>query len=368
MWWFEPRAFWVVSRLEDVQRMSKQPELWSSSAGITMPQGPGRVEPGVGADPAPSIIQMDPPSHNRHRSLVSRAFTPRRVSDMEARMREIAIESIENAPCGTPIDFVEHIAVSLPMRVIAEMLGVPNEDLDDFRRWSDAVVVQAGADADRTVGSQAVGEVFLYFSKMLEQRRSQPGDDLITALLQAELEGRSLEESEILIFCMTLLVAGNETTRSLVAQGTRLLLENGDQLARLRSGEVALPDAVEEMLRLTTPIRYFFRGAVRDIELHGRTIKAGDPVMMLYAAANRDEMVWGETADDLDLGRPLEPHVSLGFGQHFCLGASLARLEARILFEELLARRSHWELAGDIELVDSSFVNGIEHMPVVLRA
>jgi len=366
LWWFEPRAFWVVSRLEDVQRMSKQPELWSSRAGITMPIGRGQRDPGVQANPSPSIIQMDPPEHNRHRSLVSRAFTPRRVADMEARMREIAIESIQGAATDEPIDFVESIALPLPMRVIAEMLGVPDDDLDDFRRWSDAVVVQAGADADRDAGSAAITDVFLYFAEMLAKRRAEPGDDLITALLQADLDGRSLEESEILIFCMTLLVAGNETTRTLVSQGTRLLLDHPEQLARLRSGAVPLPNAIEEMLRLTTPIRYFFRGATRDTELHGQEIRAGDAVMMLYPAANRDETMWGETADDFDIGRPVEPHVSLGFGQHFCLGASLARLEARILFEELLARRSRWEKAGEVELVDSSFVNGIDHMPVTL--
>src|SRR5581483_4815849 len=181
------------------------------------------------------------------------------------------------------------------------------------------------------------------------------------------VEGRALDDGEILIFCMTLLVAGNETTRTLVAQGARLLLDKPDQLALLRSGAVAIPDAVEELLRLTTPIRYFFRRATRDVDMHGTTIRAGDPVMMLYTAANRDEAVWGEDADRLDLARPVQPHVALGFGQHFCLGASLARLEARVLFEELLARRPRWEAAGEIEFVNSSFVNGIERMPVVLR-
>src|SRR5262249_43977282 len=148
---------------------------------------------------------------------------------------------------------------------------------------------------------------------------------------------------------------GNETTRTLVAQGTRLLLEQPDQLDLLRSGAVSLADAVEELLRMTTPIRYFFRRATRDTEVHGRTIRAGDAVMMLYTAANRDETVWGEDADRLDLSRPVQPHVALGFGQHFCLGANLARLEARVLFEELLARRPLWESAGEVEFVHSSF-------------
>jgi cytochrome P450 len=366
VWRFEPRGFWVVSRLHDVQSMSQRPELWSSAAGVTMPFGGDRPDRNADASRAASIIQMDPPEHNRHRSLVSRAFTPRRVAGMEARMREIAVQSIEDTPTGTPIDFVENIAMPLPMRVIAEMLGVPEDDMDDFRRWSDAVVVQAGADSDRESGMEAIAEIFGYFAETLAKRRATPGDDLITALLHAELDGRRLEESEILIFCMTLLVAGNETTRTMVSQGTRLLLEHPEQLALLRSGAVSLPDAIEELLRVVHPIRYFFRGATRDIEMHGVTIRAADPVMMLYAAANRDETVWGEDADHLDITRAVQPHVSLGFGQHFCLGASLARLEARVLFEELLARRSRWESAGEVEFVDSSFINGIGRMPVVL--
>ncbi len=366
VWWFAPRGFWVVSRRDDVQAMSKQPELWSSAGGITMPSYEGHEGDRIGTQ-APSIIMMDPPDHSRHRTLVSRAFTPRRVLDLEGRMREIAAESIESTPIGEPVDFVEHVAVPLPMRVIAEMLGVPDSDLDAFRRWSDAVVVQAGADANRDEGMEAIAQVFGYFAQMLAERRTDPGDDLITALLQAEVEGRALDEGEILIFCMTLLVAGNETTRTLVSQATRMLLERPDQLALLRTGTASLPDAIEELLRLTHPIRYFFRRATRDIEKHGKTIRAGDAVMMLYAAANRDETVWGDDADVLNVTRPVEPHVSLGFGQHFCLGASLARLEARILFEELLARRPSWEAAGPIEYNESSFVNGIERMPVILR-
>lgn len=368
VWWFEPRRFWVISRIHDVQTIARDPDVWSSSSAGAMPplaDAPPEIEIGISPE-ARSIIQMDPPMHNRHRSPVSRAFTPRRVSDMEARMRELAIESIETTPTGQTVDFVEHIALPLPMRVIAEMLAVPEADLDRFRRWSDAVVVLAGGDADRAAGQEAVVEVFAYFARMLEVRRAQPGNDLMSALLQAELEGRSLSDLEILVFCITLLIAGNETTRTLVAQGTRLLLQRPDQLALLRSGAVSVPDAIEELLRLSSPIRYFFRTCVRETELHGQCIRAGEPVMLLYTAANRDEAVWGATAEELDLARPIEPHVALGFGQHFCLGASLARLEARVLFEELLARRSRWEMAGEAEPVDSSFVNGIHRMPVVL--
>ncbi|MBM4267924.1 MAG: cytochrome P450 [Deltaproteobacteria bacterium] len=365
LWWFEPRRFWVLSRRDDLQRVSKQPEQFSSARGITMPLAPeqqAKMPPAT----APSIILMDPPRHNRHRQIVSKAFTPRRVNDLERRMREIVDECIESTPVGETVDFVEHLAVPLPMRIIAEMLGVADGDLADFRRWSDALIVQAGPEAESTAAAVSVAELFGYFAGRV-QHHSGEGSDLLAALIQAEVEGERLTQDEILMFCMTLLVAGNETTRTLVAQGTRLLLEQPDQLESLRRGDVALPDAIEEMLRIATPIRFFFRYATEDIELHGQTIREGDPVMLLYPSANRDETVWGEDADDFDVTRRVEPNVSFGFGQHFCLGASLARLEARVLFEELLRRRSRWELAGEVERVRSSFVNGIHHMPVVLR-
>ena len=364
VWWFEPRRFWVLSRRDDVQRTSKQPEQFSSARGITKPLPPDE-QARMPTVAAPSIILMDPPNHNRHRQIVSKAFTSRRVNDLERRMREIVDECIESTPVGEPADFVEHLAVPLPMRIIAEMLGVGDGDLADFRRWSDAMIVQAGPEADSTAAMAAVAELFGYFADRI-QHRSGEGTDLLAALIQAEVDGERLTQDEILVFCMTLLVAGNETTRTLVAQGTRLLLEHPDQLDRLRRGDVALPDAIEEMLRVSTPIRFFFRYATEDIELHGEKIRTGDPVMLLYTAANRDETVWGERANDFDITRRVEPNVAFGFGQHFCLGANLARLEARVLFEELLRRRSGWKLAGEIERVHSSFVNGIHHMPVVL--
>jgi cytochrome P450 len=365
VWWFEPRGFWVISRREDVQQISKQPEIFSSAQGITMPL-PAEQQAALPTAVAPSIILMDPPSHNRHRQIVSKAFTPRRVQDLQDRMRAIVLESIEATPLGEPADFVEHMAVPLPMRIIAEMLGVADGDLANFRRWSDALIVQGGAEADGASATVTVAELFGYFAERIQSHDGE-GTDLLAALIQAEVEGERLTQDEILIFCMTLLVAGNETTRTLVAQGTRLLLEHPAQLALLRSGRVQLADAIEEMLRISTPIRFFFRRANRDVDLHGERIRAGDPLMLLYPAANRDESVWGDTADDFDISRPVQPHVSLGFGQHFCLGANLARLEARILFEELLRRRSRWTLAGEIDRVHSTFVNGIERMPVVLE-
>jgi cytochrome P450 len=364
--WFEPRGFWTLTRHADVQWASRAPELFCSSQHLAMPRAGQRDASHVEGIP-PSIIQMDPPDHNRHRRLVSQAFTPRVVARLEERMRAIAVESVSAVPTGEPVDFVEAVAVPLPLRVIAEMLGVPDSDLDQFRRWSDAIVVQAGAEQDLETAGAMMAELFGYFQQRLEERRRTPREDLLSALAAAEVEGQRLDDLEILIFCMTLLVAGNETTRTLIAQGTRLLLEQPDQLALVRDGIVPLPDAIEEMLRVVPPIRSFFRTATRAIERHGRHIVEGDPVMLLYPAANRDETVWGPDADRFDVRRPPQPHLAFGFGQHFCLGANLARQEARVLFEELFARRPHFEPAGPIEYTRSTFVSGIDRMPVQFR-
>ena len=364
--WFEPRGFWTLTRHADVQWASRSPELFCSSRHLAMPR-PGQRDASHVEGIPPSIIQMDPPGHNRHRRLVSQAFTPRVVARLEERMRAIAVESVAALPLGEPVDFVEAVALPLPLRVIAEMLGVPDSDLADFRRWSDALVVQAGAEQDLDEAGAMVGEVFGYFHTRLEERRRDPREDLLSALAAAEVEGERLDDLEILIFCMTLLVAGNETTRTLVSQGTRLLLEHPEQLAAVRDGVVPLADAIEELLRVVTPIRSFFRTATQDVERHGRRIAEGDPVMLLYTAANRDETVWGADADRLDVRRPPQPHLAFGFGQHFCLGANLARQEARVLFAELFARRPRVELAGPVEFTRSTFVAGIDRMPVVFR-
>jgi len=363
VYWFAPRGFWVVSRHADVSMISKAPERFTSSVHMAMPKAGQRTTSQMPGIP-PSIIQMDPPDHNRHRRLVSQAFSPRMIRLLEERMRQIAIESIEAIPRGAVVDYVEAVALPLPMRLIAEMMGVPDSDLTQFRAWSDAIILQAGAEQDLDTAGAMMAELFMYFQAKLEEHRKQPREDILSGLLAAEVEGHRLEELEILIFCMTLMVAGNETTRTLIAQATRGMLEAPEQLALLRDGAVALPDAIEEMLRWTTPIRSFFRTATEDVELHGTTIAKDDPVMLLYTAANRDERVFGDDTQRLDLTRPVPPHVAFGFGQHFCLGANLARAEARILFEELLARRPHFELAGEVEPVRSTFVNGIERMPV----
>jgi cytochrome P450 len=310
---------------------------------------------------------MDPPQHNRYRKLVSRAFTPGMVAGLEGRIRAIARESLDAIRTGETHDLVETVAVPLPMLVIADMLGVAAEDRETFKRWSDATI--AAADTGQTPEAmEQVGELFAYFYGKLGERRERPQQDLLSALAAAEIDGDRLADEELLLFCMTLLVAGNETTRNLIAGGAKALMEFPDQRRALVGHPDRLPGAVEEMLRWVTPIRSFARTATRDTEIRGQRIAAGDYVLLLYASGNRDEEVFGPTADVFDIGRPADvQHAAFGFGEHFCLGASLARLEARVLFEELLDRFPDFSLAGEIVPLRSTLMNGLVHMPVTFR-
>jgi cytochrome P450 len=357
----ERARLWAISKHADILQVARNPQTFCSARGILIHDGLRGETP---MEVPPSIIYMDPPQHNRYRKLVSRAFTPGMVAGLEGRIRAIARESLDAIRSGETHDFVEAVAVPLPMLVIAEMLGVAAEDRETFKRWSDAII--AAADTGTSPESmQHVGELFAYFHAKLGERRGRPHDDLLSALAAAEVDGERLADEELLMFCMTLLVAGNETTRNLISGGARALMEFPDQRRALVENPDRLPGAVEEMLRWVTPIRSFARTATRDTEIRGQRIAAGEYVLLLYTSGNRDEEVFGPTADVFDVARPAESmHVVFGFGEHFCLGASLARLEARVLFEELLARFPDFSLAGEIVPLRSTLMNGLVRMPV----
>jgi cytochrome P450 len=359
----ESSGLWALAKHGDILRVSRDPETFCSSRGVVV-NDPLRL---VGALPTPpSILHLDPPAHNQMRRIVSRAFTPRRIAMLEPRIRELARETLDAVPAGEPFDFVEHVAMPLPLLVIAEMLGVPTSDRATFRRWSDDII--AGADAMAPAMLGAVGELFAYFHAMLAERRTGPGDDLLSLLAAGEVEGDRLADDEILMFCMTLLVAGNETTRNLIAGGMRALIEHPEEKRKLDADPSLLPAAIEEMLRWVSPIRCFARTPTRDVEIRGRRIPAGDYVVLLYAAGNRDEEVFGPTAGAFRVDRPTEPmHLAFGYGEHLCLGASLARLEARVMFGDLLSRWPGLALAGPVEAVRSTVVNGLARMPVRVR-
>jgi cytochrome P450 len=366
--WYEPGRFWCVTRHSDVLEISRAPRTFSSAHGTQLFQ----IRDGAAGlrselQMAKSIIQMDPPEHNRHRKLAIEAFTPRMVARLEPRVREIARESLAAIRPGEVFDFVERVAIPLPMLVIAELLGVPSSDHRDFRRWSDAMI-EAGGSGPTPETAAVLAELFAYITARAAECRRAPREDVLTRLALVQVDGQGLNDFELAIFCMTLLVAGNETTRNLISGGMRTLIEHPDQWTKLHEDPAAIPNAVEEMLRFVTPVRNFCRRVQHDTELRDKKLREGEWVVLCYASANRDETVFGADSERFDVTRAdARRHVSFGFGEHLCLGASLARLEARVMFEELAARGARWSLAGEPRPLPSTLMNGLLEMPVVFR-
>ncbi len=349
----------TVARYEEVRAISRNPTDFCSSRGVLV-NDPLRFAP---ADMSGSVLHMDPPDHAAYRKLVNREFTPRGVSGLEARIRELAVEVLDAVALDEAVDFVEAVAAPFPVQVIAELLGVGDADRDDFRRWSDAMI-EAPDTKDPAVFALA-GELWRFLDEELRARAAVPRDDLMSTLMHAEVQGHRLSHAEARMFCLSLLVAGNETTRHLISGAALALAEHPDQRRALAQDASAIPVAVEESLRWVTPIQAFGRTATRDTELLGVPIPVDAFVIMLYASANRDEATFGPTAHRFDVTRPTDPpHLAFGFGEHLCLGAALARLEARILLEELLARWETWAVEGEPTWTASTLVRGMSELPM----
>lgn len=366
--WYEPGPFWCATRHHEIAEISRRPKTYSSAFGTQLFEVPRRVAGApLAAEAAPSIIRMDPPEHNRHRKLAIGAFTPQMVTQLEPRVRAIARESARAIRPGEAFDFVQQVAIPLPMFVIAEMLGVPRSDHETFRRWSDAMI-EAGGSGPSPESMETIVELFAYMNEKAAECRRAPRDDVLTKLALAEIDGERLSDAELAIFSMTLLVAGNETTRNLIAAGMHVLLQNRAQWEKLHADPSLLPNAVEEMLRFVTPIQHFVRRVQHDTELAGKALRQGQYVALFYGSANRDESVFGRDSDQFDITREsARRHLAFGFGEHLCLGASLARLEARVMFEELLARGPGWSLAAPSQKLPSILVNGVAEMPTIFE-
>ena len=356
---------WAVARYADVREVSRDPERFCSSRGVLMndPLRQGAELPG-------SILHMDPPRHAAWRKVGSRWFTPRSVAMLEAQVRAVTSSALDGLAAGDQIDLVGSVSAPIPVLVIAELLGVGDADRADLRRWSDACI--EGSDEDDTAAAEAdmaaVGELLGFLNDHVASRRATPRDDLLSALAEAEVEGRPLDDAEVVMYCMSLLVAGNETSRHLISGSVAALSEHPDQRSVLvGADEGALAVAVEECLRWVTPIQAFAWTATVDTELGGRHIGAGDWLVLLYASANRDEDVFGPDADRFLVERPPNPaHLAFGFGEHLCLGASLARLEARVFLDEFLRRFPAAEVSGEPTWTRSTLVRGHSTLPVVL--
>jgi len=356
--WHATPGFWAVTRHEDVVAVSRDPATFCSSRGILLSDLERPIMP------RQSIIYIDPPEHAKYRKLVQPVFSPGRLRALEQRIAALVHELIDGIEAGQVIDFVDAFAAPLPLLVIADMLGVPGADRGRFKRWSDAII-EAGTQPSNDNMAQSV-ELLEYFGSVIAERRQRPGDDLISLLVRSEIDGERLEEFDLLMFCMTLLVAGNETTRNLLAHGALALATYPDERALLRRDATLMPRAVEEMLRWGSPVGSFMRTATAGTQLRGTEIHEGDRLLLLYASANRDEAMFGADAEEFRVARDAAGHVAFGFGEHFCLGAQLARMEARSAFAQLLERFAGWELAGAVVRLPSLFMRGIVHLPLVL--
>ena len=351
VYWNEEQGFWALSRFADVRAAANDPQTFSSE-GHSMAVGL-----------LPHIQMMDPPRHDRLRSLVSVAFTPRRVSEMEPRVREIARELIDGfaaqGRCDLLLDFARH----LPSRVIGELIGVPPERRETFLHWTEAMVeATSGASQAETIRAPAEN-IYAEFAKILEERRAERRDDLMSALLDAEIDGERLSQEELLGFCFVLIVAGNDTTTNLIANGAVLLAREPEQRRRLSADPSLIPGAVEEMLRCESPAQALPRRLTRDVELHGQTLPAGSEVKLVWGAANRDEREF-ENPERFDVSRDIKRQLAFGQGVHFCLGSNLARLEARVAFEELLGRIPAYELSSEPRWLTSIWARAQAAVPV----
>jgi len=359
-------GFWCITRADDLAHVSHDWQHHSSEWGITLHE----LEEESLEQQRMMMIIMDPPKHTKLRLLVNKGFTPRMIGRLHDSVREIARDIVDNVASRGECDFVVDVAAELPLRVIAEMMGVPQNERHKVFDWSNRLI--GSEDPEYAVSPEdameAAMEMFVYANELAAKKRENPGDDIISVLLNAEVEGERLTDIEFDLFFQLLAVAGNETTRNLISHGMLALLENPDQMARLLADPTLLPSAVDEMLRYASPVMYMRRTARSDTEVRGQTIKAGDKVALWYIAANHDPEVFPDP-HRFDVTRDPTDHEAFGGGgPHFCLGTHLAKLEITVMFEELLAAIPDMELAGDVQRLRSNFINGIKHMPVKFAA
>ena len=390
VYWSERDALWAISKYDDVRMISKTPELFANgyhiyvtAAGVqddgqendnssTMPRRAElrRID-ALGPLNTDNLVMADGDRHRFLRKIASYAFTPKAIGRLEDQVQQIAVDLFDQIPDEVELDFIDTVAAPLPMIMIALLLGVPLEDLDRFRVWSDAFIEFADETTHGEPGFEdRINEIIEfreYLTAELQDRVANPRDDLLTNLVQAEFHGEPMGIEDQLSMAQVLLIAGNETTRGLIAGAGQAMAEHPDQRQILVNAPDLIPTAVEEFLRYVTPVTHMCRTALDDAEIRGQQIGKGDFLCLLYAAANRDEEVW-ERADELDVTRTPDPaHLAFGFAEHFCLGASLARREARIVLSELLRRFPNYELVGETTRTRQHMTPGIKTMPVIFR-
>jgi cytochrome P450 len=332
---YEPGS-WTIARYDDVRAVSRDPARFCSSGGVLM---------------------NDPLRNAGEINGSTATFTD--------AVRTAARSVLDEIMRGETVDFVDRVAAPFPVLVIAELLGIADAERDDFRRWSDAAISSTDTDSPAL---DDLAALYRFLVDHVRARRSDPTDDIVSTLATAAIDGQRVSTADAVGYCLALLVAGNETTRHLLAGSALALSQHPDQRALLAADRSRIETAVEECLRWVTPIQAFGRTVVRDTELGGRPVREGDWLVLLYASANRDERVFGAAADRFDVTRRVDSsHLAFGFGEHLCLGAALARLEARVLLDELLERFPDFEVVGEPRWVRSTLVRGMDRLPVTMR-
>ena len=359
--WNAETGVWVLSAYDEVAAVSADSATWCSSKGVLL------FEIGVDYPFPPTMMHTDPPAHTRYRGLVQPSFKPRVIQKWEDDVRRRTRDLLDTMEPGSAVDVVDALSVPLPLQVICDVLGIPSEDWPQFYLWSEAAIPGSREWAPGEK-ERLMGECTAYLLGTAQERRADAREDLVSLVATAEIDGDRLTDAELVMFLVQLLVAGNETTRTMLSAGIAALAENPEQWQRLREDFSLIPHAVEEMLRCSTPVLAFMRTATRDVTLRDRTVREGEPVWLLYASANHDESKFGPTAEDFDVTRDPNPHLSFGYGAHFCLGAPLTRLEGRVVLEEMLARYSSIEPAGPVVRSNSNVIAGVNSVPVVFGA
>ncbi|MEJ6541455.1 MAG: cytochrome P450 [Halioglobus sp.] len=360
-------GFWAITKQKDLDFISKNPLLFSSAQKSSLPweSDPERV-----ILMSQQLINMDPPQHLKYRRLVRNAFTPKKVDSYESRFRQVASDIVSQAMEGGECEFVEDIAAELPLIAICELMGVPIDRRQHLFELTNTMLGMSDPELTTTQedGENAMAEMFFLAHELAEAHRDNPQDDIVHVLLNGTVEDEPLTDEEFCHFFLMLIVAGNETTRTVTSQGMRLLMEHPEQYQQLVDNPDLLEGAIEEVLRFDPAIIAFRRTAMQDVEVSGQLIKKGDKINLYYAAVNADEDVFSDS-DIFDITRAQREdvknnHRAFGIGEHFCMGSHLARLELKIIFEEILKRIRNPRLKGEVNWLRSSFIHGIKKMPI----
>ena len=371
--WHEEQSgpgYWAVTRYHDLKSISRNPSVFSSELQGTLLR---ETDPATLPIMRKIMLNMDPPQHRQHRMLVNKAFTPRMIDGLRPRIAELVTGIVDDVIEKGECDFVEELAAPLPMLVICEMMGVPDEDRrrvyevgNSMVGFDDPELQEDGKPRSMSNGEQGMAEMFMYGAKLREKALKNPGNDLATGLVNVEIDGRKLTDEEFNFFFVLLLIAGNETTRTVTTNGMISLLENPSQLRLLKDDLSLVDSAVEEILRFSPAVHSFRRTVTRDAEIRGVPVRENDKVILWYPSANRDEEIF-EAPDRFDIRRSPNDHVAFGYGEHYCLGANLARMELQEIFRGIAARIDRMEMTEAPRRLRSNFINGVKEMRVRFR-